>query len=226
MRVAVVTAVYKPKLDWLQQCHESVLAQTHPCTHVLVCDGGAQPKPKAFAGQIIELQHHHNDWGDTPRSVGALSAFAQNFDAVLWCDQDNWLEPKHVHQMAALQQTSQAPVCTSNRVLWDYQSQRLGICRWTDGRTFVDANCFFLTRSVANFCAVWALMPSEYHLISDRYFLRELHKHRVPMSHTTEPTVNYRTNWAFMYRTYGRVPPPGARSDATVDHLIQQLNSN
>ena len=38
-RVAVITPYYKEPLAQLRQCHDSVLAQSEPCLHVLVADG-------------------------------------------------------------------------------------------------------------------------------------------------------------------------------------------
>jgi len=39
MRVAVITPYCGEPIEFLQQCHDSVAAQTHPCLHVMVADG-------------------------------------------------------------------------------------------------------------------------------------------------------------------------------------------
>ena len=44
MRIAVVTPYYKEPTDILRRCHDSVMAQTCPVTHIMVSDGHPNPE--------------------------------------------------------------------------------------------------------------------------------------------------------------------------------------
>src|SRR6267142_5946268 len=135
MRIAVVTPFFKPRLDWLQQCHASVRAQTHVCTHILISDGAGSNPVTGVQGQFIELQHNHGDYGDTPRAVGSISALTQGFDAVAYLDADCWYEEGHIASLVELHARTGAAVCTSARKLYDYRDNFLEICPNSDGRT-------------------------------------------------------------------------------------------
>jgi hypothetical protein len=98
MRVAVVTPYYNETDQQLERCIESVVDQSYrDVTHVMVADGLPrewQPTGRQF--EHIMLPHSHADAGATPRSIGALSAFSREFDAVAFLYSDNWYEPNHI----------------------------------------------------------------------------------------------------------------------------------
>jgi hypothetical protein len=72
VRVAVVTPYLREDIGVLRRCHESVLAQSHPCTHIMVADG--LPKSAVGTWQVshIVLPQSHGDAGDAARLIGAL----------------------------------------------------------------------------------------------------------------------------------------------------------
>ena len=223
MRVAVITASHKPRPEWLRQCHESVRAQTHPCLHILVADGGACEPPPGFEGQFINLQHHHNDSGDTPRSIGALSALAQGFDAVSWLDDDNWYYPERVARLVAVQQRSRAAICTCTQDIYTLDDRRLGPSRDIDGAKFVDTNCYLLTRAAAGLLPVWATMPVGWHVCGDIYFFDRVKRSGLPRAHLQESLVGYRATRSHLYRAFGEEPPPGVKdSEAIWRELVRQ----
>ena len=115
MRVAVVTPYYRTPDAWLRMCHESVRAQSHTCTHILVADGVAQEIVQNFDCQHIVLSKGHADYGDTPRAIGSMSAIGQGFDAITYLDADNWYEPNHIASLLELHRSTNAEVCTSMR---------------------------------------------------------------------------------------------------------------
>ena len=47
----------------------------------------------------IILSEAHNDYGNTPRGIGALSAINQGFNVILFLDADNWFENKHLESV-------------------------------------------------------------------------------------------------------------------------------
>lgn len=222
MRVAVVTAVYKPNLDWLKRCCDSVSQQTHPCTQILVSDGSGPNPIKNFNGQFIQLGQNHDDWGDTPRTIGAFSAAAQGFDGVLWLDQDNWLYPEHVSSLVALQQQTGKPICTTSRDIYHMNGRLLGACKETDGVRFVDANCFFVTRAAFDTLGFWSLMPKAWHICSDMYFFAQIKKHRIPTAHQARQTMGYTATRSHSYRQFGHEPPPGVKDSAEIVRTLRE----
>jgi hypothetical protein len=221
MRVAVVTAIHRPSIEWLRQCHFSVRAQTHPCTHILISDGSGPNPLEDFQGQFVELHHRHNDYGDTPRTLGALSAFAQGFDAVCWLDQDNWFYPGHVAALVALQKQSGAPVCTCSQDIFTLDGQLLGPSKKIEEMAYADANCYLVTREAVALVSIWALMPAGWHVCSDIYFNAQLRKLGVRNAHTPERLGGYRATRSHIYRSYGVEPPAGVKdSDAIWRKLV------
>ena len=129
MRVAVISPYYETPLDWMRQCHESVLAQTHPCVQILVADGVPVDELDAWNAQHIRLPQHHADYGDTPRAVGSMSAIGQGFEAIAYLDADNWFAPEHIESLVRLHEETGADVCLSSRDLHRIDGSRLGPCR-------------------------------------------------------------------------------------------------
>ena len=140
MRVAVITPYHKPQPEWLRQCHESVLSQTHSCVHVLVADGLPVPEPDSWQAQHIILAGNCNDYGDTPRAIGSMSAIGQGFDAIAFLDADNWYLPDHIASLVELHDSTGADVCISHRDLYHLDGTRLGPCDETDGERFADTS--------------------------------------------------------------------------------------
>ena len=56
-KVAVVTPYYGESLQLLEQCHQSVVAQTIPCLHVVVADGH-RTGMRDWNVNYISLQNH------------------------------------------------------------------------------------------------------------------------------------------------------------------------
>jgi hypothetical protein len=109
MRVAVVTPYFREPLDWLRQCHASVRAQTHACTHVMVADGHPQSEVAGWPGlRHIALPTSHGDYGDTPRAIGSIEAIGAGFDAIAYLDADNAYAPDHIESLVELQRRTGA----------------------------------------------------------------------------------------------------------------------
>ncbi len=172
MRVAVVTPCFKPNADWLAQCHDSVRAQSHLCTHFLVFDGPDGEPPENFSGQVIRLHHHHADLGATPRGLASLSAVGQGFDAIAYLDADNWYYPHHIESLVQLHRSSHAPVCTSSIELRALDGSLLGAFPAMDGKRFIDTNIILVARPALWLVTCWALHPPKLVLALDHWFMR------------------------------------------------------
>lgn len=221
MRVAVVTPYYKEPWATLVRCHESVVRQTHPCTHFLVADGHPQEQVDGLPGvQHIVLPVSHGDYGNTPRSIGSISAFNQRFDAVCYLDADNWYADDHVESLVSLaSEHSLSVVCSLRQIVLSTGE----MCPFLDpgeieGR-HVDTSCYFVTKDAAFLVSVWALMDPQFASVGDLFFRRVLQQRGIRLGCTGRQTMFYVSNWPEHFAQMGKSPPPDAHS---VDARVQQ----
>lgn len=212
MQVAVVTPCYKPRVEWLTRCVQSVARQTVPCTHIVVSDGDSTAYDLGgICIQHIRLPRSHRDYGDTPRAIGSVSAVSQGFDAIAWLDADNWYATDHVETLVELHHQTKACVCTSGRMLCQGNGQPLGACYEVNGVDFVDTNCFLITREAFQLIPVWFLMDSNLHVGGDRVVWHYVRDWKLAHAHTGRPTIYYRTQLRAHYQYFGVPAPKDAR---------------
>lgn len=211
MKVAVITPYHREPVETLKRCHESVRAQTHPCTHFMVADGHAAPPVADWDVQHIVLPKSHGDYGNTPRCLGAVSALNQGFEAFAFLDADNWYAADHVESLvdACAQTRAAAAFASRHVVLPDGQAVEVG----GDGALagHVDTNCMFLTTSAAFLLPIWAMMDPSLAVIGDRIVLRALQQRGLPAVETGRRTVFYESRWATHYELAGQAVPPDAK---------------
>jgi hypothetical protein len=215
MRVAVITPYYKTPRAWLEQCHQSVLAQTHPCTHILVADGVPESYVDEWDAQHNRLATNHGDYGDTPRAIGSLTAIGQGFDAIAYLDADNFYRPGHIESLVNLHNETGAAVCISSRTMHRLDGSEMGACVETDGEFFADTSCLMFTRPAFALAPTWALLDPKLHPICDRMMMHLIRSHNMPRAFTGERTVAFRSSYAGTYRIFGEEPPPEADKDGT-----------
>jgi len=203
MKVAVITPYYKTPREWMEKCHQSVLQQTHPCTHIFVADGVPEDYVRSWNVQHIVLEKGHADFGDTPRAIGSLSAIAQNFDAIAYLDSDNWYHPQHIESLVKLHQETKASVCVSNRLFTRLDGSPMGECPFTHPDNFIDTSCYFLTKSAFRVAPLWSFIPKDYHPIDDRMMLLYIKDHKLSRAFTDQITVAYRTKHPGDYQVFG-----------------------
>jgi glycosyltransferase involved in cell wall biosynthesis len=206
MKVAVVTPYYTESDSILDRCCESVNRQTYQCQHILVADG----KPKSNIRSTVEhivLPTSHNDAGATPRAIGAISAFSRGYDAVAFLDADNTYQSTHIEIMVGLMLTAHADVISATRNICDMDGKLLYIDTIeSTGKDFCDTNCLFLGKRVINLLSYW-ITDKERRLWSDRQFWSAITQSEYQKQHSSTPTVNYYSKWAWHYQHAGKIPP-------------------
>lgn len=224
MRVAVVTPYYQEPRAWLERCIDSVRAQTHACTHLLVADGHAQDWIDANGVRHLRLDRAHADYGNTPRSLGAQLMVAEQFDAIAFLDADNRYAPDHIARCVATAEASGADFVFSDRrfvredgslIPFESREDRVG--------RHVDTSCLFLLFGAFHALPRWCLMPRPMAMAGDRYFLKSLRDDGLREARTGAATVDYLCTWADVYRAVGETPPPYAKSQLPVARLRQWL---
>lgn len=211
MRVAIVSAYHHEPVETIRRCVDSVKAQTHPCDHFLVADGHPIAEIDYWGVEHVRLPKAHADYGDTPRLIGAVTAYAQGYDALCWLDADNWYEPDHVRFMLAAAQTNNARVVTATRNLYRPDGSFLAVCNESNGRDFNDTNCYLLTRDAMHIACRWGFKDKRLAAIGDRLVWAEITEQFPDRAHVSVPTVNYTTLIAAHYVQRNLPPPPGAK---------------
>lgn len=225
MKVAVVTPYHQADDPRLQDCLRSVDAQSHGnCVHVLVGDGPACTPADAGDRRLhLGLSHNIGDYGDSPRSLGAIYAFALGADAVAFLDADNWFDADHIASLVALQRATGAPVVTSRRKLVGLDGEVMGVCDDSNGLTFCDTNCLFFTHDAAELATSWWRIPARLHAIDDRVIWARVLRSGCAIARTLQPTSNYRTAFRFHYERYRRPVPRAVKPADDIRALDREI---
>lgn len=211
--VAVITPYYQEPLEYLRQCHESVLSQGVDVRHYFVADGFPKPELSGWNAAHVVLPTNHADYGNTPRGIGSLLALVEGHEFVAYLDADNWYHPGHLASLLALHEETRAEVCCSLRTFHQADGTEFVGMRESDEVSLdhVDTSCFMLHRSAGEACNVWLRMPRPIACICDRVFKAALHHARYRFAHTRQGTVAYRSLWRAHYAAAGLPPPPGVK---------------
>ncbi len=212
LRVAVVTPFHREPAAWLEACQRSVASQTHPCTHILVGDAATVQPP--LPALVLPLPQGAQDWGDTPRAVGAMYAAGLGFDAIAFLDADNTFDADHIARLVALQHQTGAVVLSARRRFISLDGQPMADCLSSDGEAFCDTNCLMVMRPAFAEMAQWAVMDPAFHAIDDRVIWHALKAAGHARAHSPQVTVSYRASQPGIYCDLGWPLPAGVREDA------------
>lgn len=211
-RYLVITAYHKENRHIIERCIQSIKSQIIPTDHILIADGFPQAWVDDFDVRHIKLDRSHNDYGDTPRGVGALLAIAEAYDGFCFCDADNYLEATHVQACLA------SAACVGEQC--DYVIARRFLRRPDETilpvadepvDQHVDTNCFFFLPGSYHLLHLFSNIPKEMAAIGDRLFYARLRQRELVSATVSEPTVNYQCLWLPYYEALGEAPPPGAK---------------
>ena len=225
-RVAVITPYYKEPLAQLRQCHDSVLAQSEPCMHVLVADGHPRRRINHWRAEHVRLPRSHGDIGSTPRLIGSYHAIGLGVDAVAFLDADNWYGPDHIANLLAEMDQHQADFISSGRTLCRLDGTVMGPCPMTDPDRFIDTNAMLLGRGAFSLLHEWVLMPPYGHLIGDRILLHHLKNAGLRRRHLSQGSVFYRCAKAGLYRQLNEPIPEGVQERPDYETSFRQWKND
>jgi hypothetical protein len=211
LAVAVVTPYCREDLATLRRCHESVLAQTYPCRHVMVADGHPRPEIDGWDVLHVRLERAHADYGDTPRASGGERALAAGCDAIAYLDADNSYRTHHVESLVHRRQATGAPVVFTGRTVHFPDGRMLPGVDPEDGRTHIDTNCLFLAGDALAMAAAWRAYPRPLAVIGDRLLVRMLQARGFAFACTGALTVRYTAHYAHLYQALKLPVPADAR---------------
>jgi hypothetical protein len=209
-RFAIVTPYYRETRETLERCIESVKHQSVASDHFVVSDGHPQDWLDGAGVRHLRLGVAHDDFGNTPRGIGALLAISEGYDGIGMLDADNWLEPDHVEACQAAAGASWVD-CDYVVARRTFRRLDMSIMPLKEETGHVDTNCFFFLRG--SFCAIpyWATMPKNLAAVGDRYFWAMMRDQPFTQVQVSHATVNYVCVWGSAYRSIGETPPPGAK---------------
>ncbi len=220
-RVLVITAYYKEDRALIERTIRSVAGQTAKAAgvvvdHMLVADGFPQSWIDGAGVRHLRLDRAHGDYGNTPRGVGSLLAISEDYDAICYCDADNWYEPNHVEAcLKAAEAVADVDYVIARRTMRRPDESVIPIAD-EPIRSHVDTNCFFFLRGAFHMIHHFAAIPKALSGIGDRVFYAALQKAQLKAVALAQPTVAYLCLWIPIYRAIGETPPEGAKP--AVDH--------
>lgn len=211
MKVAVITPFHSEPLEWLFQCHNSVLQQSHPCDHIMVGDASKRVPPSTAIH--VPLPKNVANYGDTPRAVGVVYAAGLGYDAICFLDGDNWLDTHHVADIVKKHVETAAAVVTSERLLVRLDGSIMARCAASDGNQFSDTNCLAVFRSAFPNMVTWGFIHPDLHPIGDQVVWKHILDSGLSRAHTGKASVFYRASSSGYYRDLSE-PVPNEVKDA------------
>ena len=220
MNICVVTPYFNADPAWLRQAHHSVLAQTTPARHILVCDGSAPAEIDNFHGTHILLGRNYSDYGNTPRLIGCYRAISEGADAIAFLDADNWYRPDHLASLRNHALANGLAACCSARTLHRPDGSLLAKCQVVNARPYIDTSCLLVMKPAFPHLITWAINSQDIAAVVDQAVWQAIAGSGAPVGFLDNASVCYRTRHAVHYQLAGVQPPPEAinRSDTRGDH--------
>ena len=223
MKIAVVSAYYKEEPELLERCLNSVKKQTIKCDHFFISDGHPQAWIKNSGVRHIELGKSHNDYGNTPRGIGAQIAISEGYEAICFIDSDNWLDSNHVEHCLESALFKYSNILECDYVIAKRRLIRpdMTIMNINEEPDHVDTNCFFFLPGSYFLIPYWNLMPNEFSNIGDRIFNQKIISNNLNHVVNNLTTVNYLNLWASTYESIGEIPPVNSKPNVNSNFGFQ-----
>ncbi|MCE1236231.1 MAG: glycosyltransferase family 2 protein [Hyphomicrobiales bacterium] len=219
-RVLVVTAYYKEERRLIERTIRSIAGQSARRSgmaridHLLVADGFPQDWIDGEDVRHVRLDRSHADYGNTPRGVGSLLGIVEGYDAICYCDADNWYEPQHVEVcLKAADAVADVDYVIAHRIMRRPDETAIPV-RDESHKSHVDTNCFFFLPGSYHLIHRFAAIPRQMSVVGDRLFYGGLQLAKLKAVKLEKPSVNYECLWESIYLAIGETPPAGAKPQA------------
>jgi glycosyltransferase involved in cell wall biosynthesis len=226
-RFAIITPYYRETREQLDRCLAGIKRQSVPVDHILVADGLPQAWIDGEPVRHIVLDENHDDFGNTPRGLGALMAVSEGYEGIGLLDADNWLAENHVERClaAAEEHAGECDYVIARRVLMSPDGTPLPNVYDEQPTEFVDTSCFFFLPGSYHVLPHWILTPKPLSPICDRTFRAAARNHGLRGVVVEKPTVFYECRWASVYEAAGLPVPPGAKPNVAIEPILAWLRS-
>jgi hypothetical protein len=221
MKAAIITPYYKEDISVLRRCHLSALGQELKCRHFMVADGFPSSEVCHWDCEHIILSEAHADNGNTPRSIGAISAINQGYEAIFFLDADNWYCPNHASEALNLKRSNpeiDIAVLGRNIILPD--GTPVNEDREDLERTHIDTSCYCFFESAFELLPLWGMMNPFLGPICDRIMFLAIKQKKFKLAWSQEKTCYFTSNYKNHYRLAG-IRPPVKTNDTDRDRIIK-----
>ena len=226
MKAAVITPYFKEDIDTLWRCHHSVLSQDSDCRHFLVADGFANKSIWEWDCEHLTLPTAHNDNGNTPRTIGALSAINKGYKAILFLDADNWFTPNHVSEALRLKAGNpDLDIAVLRRQIMLPDGTTVPDDHEDVTGSHVDTSCYAFFESSFSMLPLWGMMPTFLSPICDRIMFSAIKAKQLSMEWSPIKTVYFTSNYRAHYIKAGQVPP-AKTNDCDMQAISNALKQN
>ena len=216
---AIITPYYKENIKLIKRCYESCKSQTYKASHFLVSDGFPNPEINNWDVNHIILSEAHNDYGNTPRGIGALSAINQGFNVILFLDADNWFENKHLESVLEMKIANLSfDIISTYRNLVLPSGEIVKSDKVDLEKKHIDTNCMIFFESSFFLLPFWTTMTKELSVIGDRIMFKRFKDNNLKIGFTEQKTVNYRTNFKVHYLK-NEINPPKDSKELNLSNL-------
>lgn len=204
MKIAVVTPYYQEPIEYLRQCHQSVMGQEVDVDHFFIADGYPQEELLTWKIKHVSLPQAHGDNGNTPRGIGSKLADAEGYTFITYLDADNWYHPGHLKGLLDLWQKTRADVCASSRTFHAFDGRELKVEEKDELELkHVDTSCLLLHRRAFDLLDIWLKMPKQLSPICDRVFYAGIRKRHFRIAFTRKKSVAFRSQYVSHYINSG-----------------------
>ena len=215
----VITPCFKEDPEILLKCHQSVLSQTVPCTHVFVADGSDTDMPVSDRSIHLRLPLNSSDNGNTPRSIGSVFAIARGFEPVFLLDADNWYSSDHVETALRLKlENPDLDVVFSSRYIVLDDGTRFHPAPEDQRELFADTStmCFF--QSAFTILPLFAFIPPKLSPICDRIIYSAIRSVGLKAGSTGKPSLYFKSHYRAHY-LYAKKLPTEELHDPDWSHI-------
>ena len=184
---AIINPYYKENIKVIKRCYESCKSQTFNGSHFLVSDGFPYPEINNWDVNHIILPEAHNDFGNTPRGIGALSAINQGFNVILFLDADNWFENNHLESVLEMKISDLSfDIISTYRNLVLSSGEIVESDKEDFEKKHIDTNCMIFFESSFFLLPYWTTMTKELSVIGDRIMFKAIKDNSLKIGFTEQ----------------------------------------
>jgi len=188
----------------------------------MVADGKAKSEIDSWNVEHLKLSCGHADGGNTPRSIGSISAYKQGYWPIFWLDADNTYESWHCIEAFALKRRNpSADILAMKRSMYlRDKSEPLPLADVDRNGEHVDMSCYVFYPSSFRILPFLSLLPNAFGICGDEFMLQAIRSAGMKIVGTSyldqsiQPSVNYFAHqYEFGYKYYGIEMPPALLRD-------------
>lgn len=231
MKVAIVTPYRNEPEAWVHALIESVAAQSHPVTHVMVGDGAHNPSFEGEGRMTLSLPDPADDSGGTPRAAGGVWAVQNGFDMIAYADADDRLDREFAATLVRAHRSTGAEVISVPHAYYDrdmrparnLKGQHIGT--WAHGSArqiggtfynFMPSSGMALAGRALTHAGDWTRIPKVLSRVHDVFFSQALMSHPYLLAWMGQALYHYRLTHAHQYELYNLPVPADLDAAAKV----------